>query len=428
MTASPPVVRKKEHLEALQNQFKDLAIEVILKEDLLCEGVEFAANSRLTGLRDPWRSLALEGGPYKLFRTLVRPPIRSGSPYLVELDPMDDRPVLKDRSTGSTLAYVREYPMEPAYLSRQFPGGVSMGEVVGPDGEVVVSEVCALGGAASCPVCSGQGVFRKRTSSGVETAVHVRNPEAVGQAAFDAYALEDWPHQEGPLRISLDAGRRPSTYEGVPEAQFFMSYVQALHRRLHAVWLLMLTMAPKGWDTETALRDAGVSVRTAPLGVWDPQLFEALYPELARYMPRDQWLRWFAEAPYTYTGSAVFADMDIGAELSGGRFNSQSEALASTRSAFGFLISHGALPRLRHWEGSTAPVEYFLEVNRAWYEIWVQTQANEPHGYIMGIGRNRWPFSANWEVGRGGPPEYAREWDKEKLGEPGYRVPEQPRG
>lgn len=419
---------KRDQLERLFARYEDLASEVVLKEDLLTEGVAIAADERLAGLREPWRSLMLEGGPYKLFRTMARPPANPDSPYLVEIDPMDGRAVLRDRVGGSVLCNVRDYPVMPAYFARSFPGGLRYGDLVRPDGAVQAYEPCPSGGGAGCLVCASHGVFW-RQEGGQRQALHVRSPRAVGAAAFEAVAREVWPPQEAPLHLGLDAGSAPATYEGAAAAAFFLPYVQAIVERVHATAHILLRLAPQDAATEQLLLDAGVAVRAYPYGVWDRATQERLYPGLAAHLDWDGWMRFFTNAAYITGSGASLVDFEIGAELAGGRFATEQEALAATARGFKFLTAHGCLPRLYRWQGpSERPrpgVDYFLEVDRAWYEWWMDALADEPHGYLLGIGRSRFPYSASWEVGRGGPPEYARKWDVEKFGQPGYRIPVQ---
>ncbi|MEK7217137.1 MAG: hypothetical protein AAB289_16250, partial [Chloroflexota bacterium] len=285
-------------------------------------------------------------------------------------------------------------------------------------------EVCTAG--THCPVCAQQGVLQARAADGTSFPIHARNPQAVANAAFEGYTMEDWPLLEEPLRISIDAGARPLTYEGVPEEEFFLPYLEAINQRFRATKHKVLRMLPKPEQVERRFLAAGFATRAVPLGTWDAELFPKLHPEAAAYMPRNDWLMYLADAAYIYGGSTVYADFEIGPELLSGRFESQAAAVASNKEAFRFLGGHGLLPRLFHRGRNgnrQVPVEYFLEIDRAWYEAWVQAQNSEPRGYVMGIGRNRFPHSAAWDVGRGGPPEYATKWDAAAVGEPGFREP-----
>jgi hypothetical protein len=246
---------------------------------------------------------------------------------------------------------------------------------------------------------------------------------------FDAYAMEDWPLEEGPLRISLNAGRVNSVYDGAAEEDVLLPYIDTIVGRVHSSWHLLLAMAPKAFEVEQRLFQANVAVRAVTLGAWDQQVYERQFPDLSAELSRDSRIHYLAEIADVFGMGAALADLEIGAELAGGRFDSPVQALASTRAGLNFICAHGVIPRLAHWpgriEGMTPEelVEYFLEVDRAWYEAWIVSQAHEPHTYILGVGRNRHPYSAAMDVGRGGPPEYAREWDSEVFGPPGFRVP-----
>ncbi|MEK7217075.1 MAG: hypothetical protein AAB289_15940, partial [Chloroflexota bacterium] len=235
-----------------------------------------------------------------------------------------------------------------------------------------------------------------------------------------------WPLQEAPLHLSIDAGFLPATYEGASQFDFFVPHVEAIVQRVHAAAHILMRVPPQSGEAEAALFQSGVAVRAIPLGVFDEALRRQLYPALNEHLSWPNLVRHLTDMPYLYGAGAVLVDLEVGAELTGGRFGSNQEALAAMARAFKFLIAHGCLPRLFRRGvplGTGAAVDYFLEIDRAWYEAWIDALADEPHGYIMGIGRSRFPYSASWDVGRGGPPEYARKWDAEKFGQPGYRVP-----
>lgn len=47
------------------------------------------------------------------------------------------------------------------------------------------------------------------------------------------------------------------------------------------------------------------------------------------------------------------------------------------------------------------PVELFLEVDRAWYDLFLRYGQDEPICFLLGPGRSRYPDSAAFDVGRG---------------------------
>jgi len=91
-------------------------------------------------------------------------------------------------------------------------------------------------------------------------------------------------------------------------------------------------------------------------------------------------------------------------------FKNSDEALASTREGIRFLMVHGVVPNLIHWRAEQTsaltgqrqpPTEYYLEVDRIWYDAWVKYGQDEPIGYLMGPGRSRYPDSGVYDIGRG---------------------------
>lgn len=389
-------VPKSDELESLFSRYTDLAREVVLKEDLLCEGVSFADGSYPEGhsLR---RSLLLDSGRFKLFRTIVRPWVRGESPYVVRSDPEDGGYLLLDRAER-TLAHIRPYPVEPAYASRTLPDGTSYGDAVPPDGHIVLQGPPA-------------------------------DPRTVAEVAFDAFVMEKWPPQEGPLNLTLD-GNLLGHLDPVARSDLCLRYVDALVDRLYHCWTICLQTAPLDTDAEQRLKRRGVDVRIADMDVWDRDLFGVLCADKAGQMSWDDWLQYYVDLPYVFGEGASLAGFLVGAEMS--RFTSISDAVRSTGEGFDFLLGHGVIPRPVHWQGDASglipegpqpPLEYFLEIDRKWYELWYKHQGPEPNSGILGVGRNRFPYSAAYDVGRGGPPEYAPQWDAEAFGQPGHRIP-----
>ena len=73
-------------------------------------------------------------------------------------------------------------------------------------------------------------------------------------------------------------------------------------------------------------------------------------------------------------------------------FKNWRDGLKSNLESFEFLMPHGILPRILHWNvtplaqlGAQRPplLEYYLELNRSWYDTWKSYRLPVP----VGLGR-----------------------------------------
>ena len=88
-------------------------------------------------------------------------------------------------------------------------------------------------------------------------------------------------------------------------------------------------------------------------------------------------------------------------------FKTVSQALRSTAEGMEFLMSHGVVLRPISWcveslsalGGQTEPpIEYFIELDRTYHEIWRKYDLPPQHYHPVGPGRNRYPNSGAWDM------------------------------
>ena len=374
MTSGSSSPSRLGHLEALFKGYADLPREAIVKEDILCEGLAAAPGVQA----DLPRVVLLEGGPYALRRTIVRCDRRDSSPYLIDHE--DGHLVLRDRGSRGTLASLRGYPLPPSYAQHAFPDGRLHSAVLDLYGQAVIADSLAP------------------------------SPQQVGAVAAEAFIHEIWPSGEGPLHVHLNRGGLGDTVDGVPEEEFALRYVAAIKESIANRRPILLEMAPKPAEVERRLYAEGVNGRLCNVDVWDQGLFRALCPEKAGAIGYDEWVRRVLDQVYIYGHISVLPGLVAGLELAQpGGFADVAEAVASTTQGIQFFIAHGALPCPIHWpvdpqgKQRQPPVDYYLQVDRNWYLAWQRYQAFEPSGHLMGPGRNRFPHSAAFDVGRGSP-------------------------
>lgn len=407
MTPPSPPHSRADHLETLFHRYPDLPREVVVKEDILCQGFALAPNLRGEAAAFP-KVVLLEGGLYGLRRIIVRRDLNDDSPYLI--DRKDGQLVVRDRSSGTALASVRGYPLPPQYATKTFPDGTPYGHVIDVYGEVMVLPQCQFWGPElECRFCDLNETYRRRSQAGAPP--QPPQPEHVGQVAAEIFLQEPWPSGEAPLHLNLNGGSVSGTVNGRAEEDLFLQYVAAIRDTIANRRPILLQMQPKTTEVEKRLYAQGLSARLCNLEVWDPRLFAILCPGKERHIGWEEWLRRILDQPYIYGEINVLPGLVVGLELAQPwGFSSVAEAVQSTTQGIQFLISHGVIPRPIHWRidplsalagQRQPPLDYFLQVDRNWYLAWQRYQAYEPVGHLMGPGRNRFPHSAAFDVGRG---------------------------
>lgn len=412
-------------LEGHFRRYADLPPEVIIKEVLLTQGLATGPGLPGNSVYVP-KMLRLEGGPFHLRRTILRLVVDEASPYLLQTATQGDdgaiadtpqlivrypgesaRLVVVDRASGELIAPAWFFPENPPHAHRVFPDGVPYIDVISPGGEVTAIDCCQLGyPQVACRFCSVNELPRRG-----ESGATAKGPEQLARAVAEVFLEPDWSPRERPVALCLTGGSIVETVGGLSEEEFYLRYVRAIRDRIgHAVPIL-LDMFPKSLEVEKQFQKAGVDARLSNLEVWDRRLFEAFCPGKAQTVGWDEWIRRILDQVYVYGWSGVLPGLVIGLEMMMPHgFAHVGEAVASTVQGMRFLAGHGAVPRPVHLRADRSsslrgsampPVELFLEVDRAWYDLFLQYGQDEPIGLLLGPGRSRYPDSAAFDVGRG---------------------------
>ena len=381
---------KLKKLEELFSRYSDLPQEAIIKEEMLTHGFYWEKQLKIDEARGVLR---LEGGPYSLRRTIIRLNKEPGSPYRIESN--GEHLKVMDRETGDVIALAQPFPQDSAYQDRTFSDGTLYSAIVSPDAEVTL-------------VGSGH---------------QIHDPARVADAVAEIFVKKQRPPQEMPVCILIVA---ENFFEAVgkQEETEILQYVDAIRDRIGNQAPILLEMSPLSAGIEERIHRHGVKARLSNLEVWDPRLFARLRAVKDQRMDWEERVRRILDQVYVYGWNAVFPKLNIGIEmqqLSG--FKTVEEALASTSEGIRFFMMHGAVPNLIHWRadvklapaGQQPATEFFLEVDRIWYDAWVKYGQDEPCGYLMGPGRSRYPDSGVYDIGRGAPLESDAKKSRERV-------------
>ena len=373
-------MRRLERIEELFSRYSDLPQEAILKEELLTHGLSWKRELKVD---EACGLLRLEGGPYSLRRTIIRVIEQDDSPYRVESN--GEHLKVVDRDGGALIVLAYPFPQDSAYENQTFHDGTPYSALVSLD-----AEVRSIG--------FGQ---------------QAKDPARMADALAEIFIKRRRPAQEMPLRILISGGSIIDSIDGQEEADFYLRYVDAIRERIGGQVPILLEMLPQSIEVEKRIHRHGVQARLSNLEVWDQRLFTRLCPGKEQKIGWEEWVRRLLDQVYVYGWNAVLPTLVVGLEMvQPGGFKEVEEALASTSEGIRFLMMHGAVPNLIHLRAHPnsasagqrqPPTEFFLELDRVWYDAWVRYGQDEPIGYLMGPGRSRYPDSGIFDVGRGAP-------------------------
>ena len=434
---------RMDHLEALFRTYPDVNREVICKEEFQREGFfitkaayEFGNRkvrktydlfswdqSSLRDVEEPkaavWMPNVIDvaGGLYGLRLTVMRPRINTTSPYMIDI--VDEQPQIIDRASGTSLADIHPWDKwEPKYHDLLFADGTPYAEVTALAHTIIAFRQCQhWGPEEECKFCDINENARTKKMLGQANSILPKNPEQSAEAVAEVFLREDlsaWPHGEYPYGIHVNGGTITRSLYGMTEAQFYLRFVEGIRARMGRAVNIYLQTGPWTIDEEREAFRRGVTGRSSNFEVWDRDLFAVMSPGKNRYLKtdalssRDEWIRRMLDQVEVYGVGHVAPGFVAGVEMAQPwGFKTPAEAVRSTREGMEFFMSHGIVLRPISWcveslsalAGQTEPpVEYFIETDRAWYEIWRKYDLPPQHHHPIGPGRNRYPNSGAWDM------------------------------
>ncbi|MCL5959361.1 MAG: radical SAM protein [Chloroflexi bacterium] len=412
---------RRAEIERYFGVFPEVPKEVIVKEDILRLGVRFseealqAGNDKRprtyyifsydqTGLGEMEKQessrapdeIRLSQGPYQLRPTLVGSRFAKDSPYIVDV--VDGKTVLREE--GEVLAEV-QYPPVPRYYSKAFEDGTLYSETMavigwGHRAFSTLLRVCGhWGKKQECKFCDLNANARSLKKSGRPYTMR-KKVEQVAEAAAEVFLNQ--PDDE-PRRLSLrlSGGSIIDPKSGlVADEDFYLEYVRAIKERIGNRWPLILQTNAKDKATCKKMREAGVDAHEANIEVWDKNLFNILCPGKAAHFGWDEWIKRVLDSVDVFGEGNVSPGMVAGVEMcQPWGFKEVDQAVKSMTEGIEFLMSRGVVPRIPVWcieplsalgDNRIPPLEYFIRVDKAWYETWKKYSLPPLRGFQMGTG------------------------------------------
>jgi hypothetical protein len=412
---------------AIAEQYPDLPLEAVFKEDLLRLGVRFTdAALELTARTKPKayfifsfdmaplsdlperqslhapEEIALVGGPHSLRRTIVSVRLNPSSPYSV--DATDDALQL---NLGSVALCDVKLAPNPAYYQSELAGGKVMREVA-PTIEwgyliyLTVFRLCQYFGAEEeCKFCDINENFRQQRRAGRPyNQVKALDDVLAALEIIDAKEREQPEANDDELLLPLKrtaaytitGGSIVSELQGQSEIDFYCRYAEAIEERFPRRWISKTVVQAHEQDSVQRLRDAGVQIYHPNYEVWDARLFSILCPGKQRAIGHETWVRRILGAAEVMGPENVIPNFVAGIEMARPYgFERVEDALRSTGEGLDFFMSRGVAPRFTTWcpeplsqlgrAREAAPLEYHVGLLRLWRDTHRRHRLPVPRGY-----------------------------------------------
>jgi CheY-like chemotaxis protein len=423
-------------LEGYFPKYPDVPKEVIIKEDLLRQGINFTKRSVESGfdfrpktyflftydktLRSELgkedvftvpEDIRISKGIYNLLDTVVHVYHNTESPYLI--DYIDGKHRLS--LNGKLMADVK-FPKKPPYYGRTFSDGTLYEQVVA----LVQDHVAFLTAYRIC-----QYFFTKEQCKFCDINMNVKqmtkykdkfgHVDAVRDPDQAVEVIETMVHCDDPdlpvRGIYMTCGSIIKPVKGKNELEFNLEYVEKIRARIGgAVPLIMITQSHEKKEVKI-LKEAGVTVYNPNIEVWDSELFKVLCPGKSKNIGQDVWIKRMVESVDIMGEGNVSPNLVTGVEMAQPYgFKTVPEAIESNRKGFEFMMSHGVIPHLDSWcierESELGghppiPLEFFIEMDKLWFEIWNKYKLPSIPGYgpMGGPGRAFYGNSAHVDMG-----------------------------
>lgn len=428
---------KELRIEDYFNRYRDVPREVILKEDLLRLGLHFTeaalvrAEERRTksyylfsfdkvghdemqkneSARVP-EDIRISKGQYDLRPTIVRVINSIDTRYTVDV--IDSQLVLLE---GSHPIADVEYPENLPSCQKKFENGVTYNQVVSrlffnAVGFLTNYRICQYWGAKEeCMYCDMNYNVRqlKKVRGPLEVPKAFKDVKQVA-TVINEYFREETSPDSRMLSVIMTGGTITSKVNGKNYVDFTTEYISAVREKIgqRIPFVAIVEAWPKA--DVSRLWEAGASTYNPNIEVWDKGLFQTLCPGKEKNVGRDEWIRRTIDAVEVFGEGNVSPDFVAGVEMAQPYgFKTVQEAIKSTREGFEYLMSHGVVPHLDSWciEQGTAfaghaplPLDYFIQIDRAWYETWRKYKLPINSGWgPVGPGRAVYGNSAYIDMG-----------------------------
>ncbi|MCC7430665.1 radical SAM protein [bacterium] len=410
-------------------EFRNLPVEAIIKQDVLRRGLNFSEDAlkivsgykpkdyfiftfdlvelkemkNQENLKAP-EEIRIKNGDFRLLPTTISVRINPESPYLVTLCEGKITLTLDKMNLGEV-----EYHPVPDYYRHEKINGKPIGEIC-PVIEwgyllyLTAYRMCQyFDGKEQCQFCDLNTNFIQQRKAG-RTYTGIKSIEEILEALnyvneFDTTAKA----------YTLTGGSVVTDLQGESEVDFYLKYAEAINNKFPNRWISKAVVQAWTFEDCQKLKNAGVEIYHPNYEVWGKEMFAKICPGKERLIGFENWIERVVRASEVFGAENVIPNFVGGVEMNKQTgFQNIDEAISSTTEGLEFFMSKGIVPRFTTWcpeplaalgHQESAPLEYFCKLLLAWKNTFEKYKLPSPKGYgEAGIGKAVFSVSAFMDV------------------------------
>jgi hypothetical protein len=378
-------------MEDLYTQFPDVHPNIVLKTDMLRQGVDVshAAMESFQQRNDLlWKGFHLfsydfgktrvYGDKIPLIMHLedgcpVQVRTSQHSPYLIDFVE-GDYIVRRDKEVVASGIW---FEHKPRWYDMRTEAGVQMSAIAQGSSRMIfvtMNKFCELWNKNhQCLFCNINTTLKDQKAGGEDVVARIE-PDVLAEVIKIASTVD---HHYCMLYIT--GGTILTRYRGQTELEFYVNRLNAIRDKLN-VWIPACVQVAayddEGWKR---LHETGIGSIQPNIEVWDKKLFQWICPGKDHNVGYDEWIKRTIRAVDFWGPGRVNPNFVLGIEMAKPHgFEKVSDAVRSTSSGWDFLMSHGVLPRFNLWtqepgsafaDQPAPPLEYFMEAQKAYTEL-----------------------------------------------------------
>ena len=433
---------KRDELEAYFKKYPDVPKEVIIKEDVLREGITLTREAldvakdyrtkEYAGAIFSWdfikgnevdknmflqvpERLDLTGGVYSLrgrVRILTR--LNLDSPYGVDVVEGSCKLCTREEERFVPIADLHPFRPRPKYWDKHFEDGTPYRELSKAEAHPIVFKMCQhWGPKEECKFCDINENWRMAHERGqAKMKKAYSDPQQVAEVIAEIFREEREP-LDRPIGVFIDGGTVLGKVGGYEEKNFSLKYVEAIREKIGIRWPVHIALHPKPKQVAQEMRARGVTGVSNNFEIWDKRLFGTICPGKERVVGWENWMKMMVDEVDVFGEGNVVGGFVAGVEMAQPwGFKDIDEAVKSTTEGMEYLMSHGVVTRPLNWgiAGRSAlgghphiPLDYFIRIDTNWYELMCKYRLPAPceahYARRMGPGVWEFPLCAMGDMG-----------------------------
>lgn len=380
----------RERIAALRDQFPHLPRSILLKTDVLREGVRHTPDVEEAGASSLpffllWNPVHADNPRADEERMMMVPwkfDLADGTPVKMVLDETSPYTIRRNGG-GYVLCRDGEEVESISFEARPewYMSTVGDGRLL-PTVIQLFSRTCLFGcilryceysrTGEQCRYCSLDSTVEDFQKRGFEYSIGA-HPDHWAEGFHRAL-------EYGPIRhVSLTGGSLLDTHKEAVHYSRILQPLRAVRERMGSTACFEACVSTMAEQDQRLLKDAGLDVLAHHMDTWLERLWPEIVPAKARYIGRDNCLAALERAVAIFGPGNVQSNFVIGVETAApDGVRDLEEGVDAWRTCFRTLLEKGVLPRTTVWQSTAGsayhgrerpPTEYFIRVGYARYEL-----------------------------------------------------------